>query len=48
MYITDQMENKQQEAENTREMMLSDKVIMFIYLFIYVYIYTYIHIFIHT
>ena len=35
----DQMENKQQEAENTREMMLSDKVIRYIYLFIYVFVY---------
>ena len=30
------MENKQQEAENTREMMLSDKVIIYLYLYMYI------------
>jgi len=43
---TDQMENKQQEAENTREMMLSDKVIIRTYIFIYLYI-RYIHTYIY-
>jgi len=48
---TDQMENKQQEAENTREMMLSDKVIIRTYIFIYLYIryiHTYIYIYIYN
>ena len=30
------MENKHQEAENTREMVLSDKVIRCLYLYMYI------------